>query len=78
MRLPTNGPYRADVGNGSPFLATHLSHAYMERLAQKLNEDTNNDRHAVVLLFTDRRAAETHKNLCDTTPEREQMNLCAH
>ncbi|MGZ4934468.1 MAG: hypothetical protein ACXV49_08235 [Halobacteriota archaeon] len=60
------------------FPRAHLSHAYVEKLAQKLNEDTKDDRHAVVLMFTDRQAAATHRNLCDTTPEQEQMNLCTH
>ncbi len=60
------------------FPPSHLSHGYIERLAQKLTNDTKEDRHAVVLMFTDKRAAATHKALCDTTPEKEQMNLCAH
>ncbi len=49
----------------------------MEKLARKLNEDTKNDRHAVVLTFTDRRAAAAHKGLYDATPEQERTNLCA-
>lgn len=60
------------------FPRTHLSHTCIEKRARKLNEDTKNDRHAVALMFTDRRAAATHKILCDTTPEHEQMHLCAH